>query len=234
MYEIRFYEGDYLARQRAANDDKCNAYVEHHFNSSTSQSANYCVVITGANASQTSKNWGRWYARAIGQEFDVKVGGSDGIVIGGYEGRGDYNLRFTNMPAILLEPLFVSNPQSAALIKSDAGQARLAMVLSDSIKRMFPEGGRIGFSVGHKYKTTRPNDLGASVFGGGAEADYAEAVLKQARDILEAADKPLQARELKVMQGTEVLWKQAIDEDVTVRWDPERDVLRIDEETTAG
>lgn len=228
MYEIRFYKGDYLARQKAANADKCVAYVEHHFNSSSSETANYSVVVTGSNASQTSKNWGRWYARAVAHEFDVRLGGSDGILVGGFEGRGDYNLRFTDMPALLLEPLFASHPQSAQLIKSEDGQQRLATILCDSIMRFFPNGGLIGFSVGHKYKTTNPNDRGAAIYGGGVEADYAELVLEKAKHLLEAIGQRQEAREIKVMQGNEVLWKQQVDEDANVKWDAERGILRID------
>lgn len=123
MYSVRFYEGDYPERQKKANTDECIGYVEHHFNSSSSPLANYTVVITGANASNTSKNWGRWYAQAVARELNIPLGGDNGIKIGGFDGRGDYNLKFTNMPAILLEPLFASNPQHAEWIKSDAGQA---------------------------------------------------------------------------------------------------------------
>ncbi|MCK7496526.1 MAG: hypothetical protein MZW92_40665 [Comamonadaceae bacterium] len=111
-------------------------------------------MLTGANASQTSRNWGRWYAQAVAREFGVPVGGEQGIVVGGYDGRGDYNLRFTDMPAILLEPLFASNPQHAdgysAATTARRGWRRM---LCDSIQRFFQNGGLIGFSVGHKYKT---------------------------------------------------------------------------------
>ena len=110
MYEVRFYKGDYSERQRRANADQAIAYVEHHFNSSSSPTAEYTVVITGSNASQTSRNWGRWYAQAISREFEVPDGGDAGIMVGGYSGRDDGNLRHTAMPAILLEPLFASNP----------------------------------------------------------------------------------------------------------------------------
>lgn len=185
-YKVRFYEGEYFTRQREANKDKCVAYVEHHFNSSTSPAANYSVVITGANASETSQNWGRWYAKAVADAFDAPLGGEQGIMVGGYGGRGDYNLKFTDMPAILLEPLFGSNAQQAAIIRSAEGQTKLAKILCASIKQFFPAGGLIGFSVGHKYKTSAPNDRGAAVMGGGAEADYAEVVLLNAKDMLEA------------------------------------------------
>ena len=43
------------------------------------------------------------------------------------------------MPAILLEPLFVSNPRHAEIVRSEDGQMRpRARVLVDSIKRFFP------------------------------------------------------------------------------------------------
>lgn len=37
MYEIRFYKGNYYERQQQANADRCVAYVEHHFNSTSSE-----------------------------------------------------------------------------------------------------------------------------------------------------------------------------------------------------
>jgi hypothetical protein len=227
MYEIRFYEGNYIERQRQANVDGAKAYVEHHFNSSSSTAAGYAVVITGSNASQTSRNWGRWYTQAIHREFDVPIGGDDGIKVGGYSGRGDGNLRHTAMPAILLEPLFVSNPAHAEIARSEDGQRRLAGVLVDSIKRFFPDGGLIAFSVGHKYKTSRPNDRGANVVGGGTEADLAERVLLEAQAMLQQDVAPQPGRQLRVVRGNEVLLAQTIDEDATLVFDPERGLLRI-------
>ncbi len=229
MYEVQFYQGDYLARQRAANKDKCVCYVEQHFNSSTSQSANYVVVITGSNASQTSKNWGRWYAQAVAREFDLPVAGNDGILVGGFNGRGDYNLRYTAMPAILLEPLFASNPQHAEWIRSDERQHRLAQILCESIERFFQDGGRVALSVGHKYKTSRPNDRGAAVYGGGMEAEFAEAVLQKTSQKLEGVGGIQEEREITVMQGNEMLWRQAVDADADISWDAVRGVLRINQ-----
>ena len=180
MYRVKFYDGDYRQRQMQANLDKCIAYVEHHFNSSSSPDAKYSVVIVGSNASQVSKNWGRNYASEVAQAFNSSIGGDKGILVGGFEGRGDGNLRYTNMPAILLEPLFCSNPEQAEIIKSEEGQEKLARILCNSITNFFPVGGLVGFSVGHKYKPNGSTDKGASIVGGGWEADYAEMVLKKA------------------------------------------------------
>jgi len=229
MYKVKFYRGDYLERQLRANEDNCRGYLEHHFNSSSSTTANYAVVITGYNASHTSKNWGRWYSQAVSQDFDVPIGGDNGIKVGGYNGRGDYNLKFTSMPAILVEPLFASNPQHAPWIRLENGQTRLASIICESVLRFFQEGGLIGFSVGHKYKASRPDDRGAPVYGGGWEADYAEEVLNRAKQMLETVDQPQEQREIRVIKGNEVLWAGDVDPDIEVKWDPARGILRIED-----
>jgi len=184
-YEVHEYRGNYRWRQKQANRDGCVAYVEHHFNASINQAANYTLVITGYRASETSKNWGRDYAKLVSQAFGTELGGVDGLLVGGFSGRGTGSIKYTAMPAILLEPLFVSNPEQAELVQSEAGQDKLAQCLVDSIRTTFPRGGKIGFSVGHKYKISSPNDRGAAVYGGGTEAYFAEVVLKKAKFMLE-------------------------------------------------
>ncbi len=227
IYKVRFYTGDYRDRQMDANKDKAIAYVEHHFNSFESSLASYSVVTTGANASSTSLNWGRWYAHAIAQEFGTTVGGSGGLFVGGAQGKGDGNLRYTNMPAILLEPLFASNPQQADIIRSESGQTRLARVLVESIQRFFPDGGLIAFSVGHKYKKSKPRDMGAALAGGGMEATYSEKVLLIAKTILENIETPQTSRQIRVIKGNKELLNLVIDEDDELTWDPVRGLLQV-------
>lgn len=89
------------------------------------------------------------YAEALGREFSATLGGDQGILVGGYNGRGDDNVRYTDMPAVLLEPLFGSNPAHAQWIRSEAGQTRPARVPVDSIRRFIQKGGRIAFPIGH-------------------------------------------------------------------------------------
>ena len=228
-YRIKFYKGDYFERQQAANADKAVAYVEHHFNSSASPAAGYAVVVVGSNASSSSRNWGRWYAKAVAEQFGTKVGGDQGILVGGWDGRGDGNVKHTKMPAVLLEPLFASNPQQADLIRAEAGQAALARVLAESIRRFFPDGGLVAFSVGHKYKRSSPNDRGAALSGGGTEADHAEKVLQKAEKLLcEEAAAPTQ-RMLRVMKGEQLLFETAVDEDAVLSWSSDRNLLFIPE-----
>jgi len=226
MYKVKFYKGEYLDRQRAANKDKAVAYVEHHFNSA-GPTANYALVVVGSNASQTSVNWGSWYAKAVAEQFGTQVYRPDGVARGGLDGRGDGNVKHTAMPALLLEPLFVSNPQQADIVRSASGQAALARILAESIRRFFPQGGLIAFSVGHKYKTSRPNDRGAALAGGGTEAEYAEIVLKQAAALLTEAQPEPQPRMLRVMQGEKLLFETQVDEDAVVVWSSDRHLLYI-------
>jgi len=239
MYDVRFYKGNYSWRQKQANRDKCNAYVEHHFNAA-SKTSNYAVVITGYNASETSKKWGRWYANQVGQQFSVPVAGTGGVLVGGFNGRGNGNLKHTNMPAILLEPLFVSNPTHAEWVRSDAGQNKLAKILADSIIEFFPDGSKIGFSIGHKYKSSRPKDRGAAVYGGGTEADYAEIVMEKAKVILENYDpskvtiteavteEDVSDNDIRVIKDGKELWiYKDVDEDDYVTWDEINHILYI-------
>ena len=68
-------------------------------------------------------------------------------------------------------------------------KAELAAILVATIREFFPNGGLVAFSVGHKYKTSSPNDRGAeSVLGGPPEAELAEPVLLLAATLLEKAN----------------------------------------------
>lgn len=188
MYQVRFYQGDYEERQQRANQDGCVAYLEHHFNSSDNPATAHTEVLVAGNASERSRAWGRDYAQAVAAAFGCPLGGRerDGLMVLHDGDRGVGNIERTAMPAILVEPLFVSNLEQAALIRSEEGQELLAQCLVQSVRAHFPQGGLIGFSVGHKYKTSAPRDRGAPLVGpgGGEEADYAERVLLRARDLL--------------------------------------------------
>ena len=200
-YTVKMYRGNYYDRQMAANQDNAIVYVEHHFNSCGAIGANYNVVIVGSNASRTSIEMADRYSDLIEERFGVKQWDGnysdsiDGVLPGGFGGRGNYNLKFTSMPSMLVEPLFVSCKEGASIASSHSGRSILAEVLAQTIEEAFPEGGLVAFSVGHKYKRTRPADRGASVYGedpcptdslGHNEADYAEDVLIKTAELLES------------------------------------------------
>jgi hypothetical protein len=189
MYTYKIYGGGYYSRQMAANKDGAICYFEQHFNSTTSSAANYSSVVVANNASQKSMDWAATYLSILSDSLGINPPKGGGILVGGYQGRGNFNLKFTDMPAILGEPLFVSNVEQSEIVKSPEGRQQLAQVLVNSIVTCFPDGGLVGFSVGHKYKDDKPNDRGAPVTGNdpdpndgleNVEADYAEDVLKRA------------------------------------------------------
>lgn len=184
-YTVRFYTGDYGPRQRAANRDGAICYVEQHFNSTDSASVNYSLSKVADNAGARSKRWGESYAAKVAEAFDIS---SSGISIGG---RGNANLNQTEMPAILLEPFFISNSQGSAWAHSPEKQKLLAEILVATIREQFPAGGLVALSIGHKGKTSSPSDRGAEAVSGGFEADFAELVLKNAAALLtKTVEKP--------------------------------------------
>jgi hypothetical protein len=186
-YTVIFLKGDYRARQAAAGKAKCNVYYEQHFNSS-GPSATYGCVLVANNASAKS----RQLAATIGSKSSLVIGNKNNGVVTLHPGdRGYGNIAYTAMPACLGESGFVSNPGFARWIKVVENQKALGRVVADSIKACFPDGAKIGFSVGHKYKTSNPDDRGANVSGGGSEATYAEAVLLYAKNYLEVNTDPI-------------------------------------------
>ena len=105
----------------------------------------------------------------------------------------------------------------------------LARILAESIRRFIPGGGLIAFSVGHKYKTSSPNDRGAALAGGGTEADHAEKVLEKAAKLLTDEAAAPAPRTLRVMQGDRLLFETVVDEDAVVSWSSDRNLLFIPE-----
>ena len=188
-YTVRFFTGDYIARQQAANEAKAIVYVEQHFNSSSDPKSRGVEVVVADNASTKSRQLGTAYAKRIAFDLGVPLRHAPGgLLVGGCEGRGNGNLKYTAMPAVLLETCFASNGLEAQYIRDPFKHKVMAKALADVIRDHFPDGGLVAFSVGHKYKTSSPSDRGAPVEGGGFEADYAEAVLTLAAHLL-AEDK---------------------------------------------
>ncbi len=189
-YRVKFYEGTYRERQTKANADGAVLFVAHHLNSAHPQ-ANYVLCNVASNASDRSKAIAAYYVRQVAAAFGLPHWGSDGVCVGGMGGRGDSQLRLARCPAILPEPLFVSNPESAAIVRTEHGRQALAECLADTIRHYVPVGWLIAFSVGHAGNPANPGDRGAVVFAKPneapmSEADAVEDILMRAKDLLEA------------------------------------------------
>lgn len=179
-YEVKFYRGDYRARQMESNSDGAVCYIEGHYNGHPSTTANYAMVVIATNASSLSERWGRAYSAAAARKFGIR---DNGTKRGGWDGRGNGNLIHTAMPAILVEPFFITNPKGSewAMQRQDV----LASLMAVSIMEHFP-GGLVAMSVGHKYKTSHPSDRGVKSHHGKMEADLVEPVMERAATILRA------------------------------------------------
>lgn len=75
--------------------------------------------------------------------------------------------------------------------------------------------------------SSRPNDRGAALAGGGTEADHGEKVLEQAAALLTEAQPAPQARTWRVMQGEKLLFEAQVDEHAVVVWSSDRHLLFI-------
>lgn len=175
-YQVKFYKGDYSIRQQTANHDKAICYYEQHFNSHLKTSSSGIEILIADNASDTTRRWAEILAEKFYEVLGTRLRHGNGILEVKRGSRGYWNLARTNMPAVLAEPLFVSNPDEVKILKENINE--LGLAISTSIKEIFTEGGLVAFSVGHKYKTSSPNDRGAKVIGENRyEADYAEELL---------------------------------------------------------
>lgn len=214
LYKAKQYSGEYKTRQLAANKDKAVAYVEFHANGSDSRTPNYALAVVADNASGTSQRWGKWWSAKIAEVFGNR---DNGIVIGGFGGRGNHNLKFTDMPAILLEPFFITSQEGAMWAKRRVEDQ--AQVLVASIRQFFPQGGLVALSLGHKGKPSKPHDRGVQSLSGEWEADLMEPVLLRAKALLEAAEEEPEPEEpdVPIPVDKPAPWAEA-----AVKWAVER------------
>lgn len=209
-YIMKVFSGDYPDRQRDANAWGAAAYYEQHCNAlqydSDGVKDNHCLTIVAHNASLISFKWASLLSsyseqmRASGPLFPGKRvdGGSPfpGVLQRAHKEAGDYNLRFTDMPAILGEQRYVSDITQCTYILSDEGILDTAMGVAESIRHIFPDGGKIALSIGHLGKERHPYDRGAPCAKGvpnprgWAEGEINEAIIDQVVILLSDDDAP--------------------------------------------
>jgi N-acetylmuramoyl-L-alanine amidase len=154
-----FLSGDYVqpknhhvdhpnARQFEAVNRQCLCVVEFHFNSSIVSSASGAEVHY-QDGDTDSKKFAdvMWEALSNLGLSPTSDGPVISTAIRTRSGWIDYYI----MPAIVLEPLFLSNRTSATWLHGNEGN--LAHAIAEGIKTAFPDGGRIGLSAGHSGKS---------------------------------------------------------------------------------
>jgi hypothetical protein len=171
-YPVVWLRGDYvrpnLDRQAQAEQAGCALALDFHFNSNgSSASGGEIWHKPGDDASHQLALALRDALAQVGLPLrNPAVRSATGNTRAGF-------VRHYPCPAVLLEPLFVSNPTQAAWIHNNGHLLALGEAIAAAVKAALPTGGVVGLSVGHRYKR-RPGDEGAGCVRGDSEADHAE------------------------------------------------------------
>jgi hypothetical protein len=167
-----FLTGDYATRikprQNQAAAEGCALTIDFHFNSNGSTAIGGEVYYKDDDAKSKS------FAKAVIDVFrslNLPDHGDPLKPAGG--SRAGFILDYQN-PAVLLEPLFISNVTQAKWIQDAANLAALGQGIARAIKANTSDGDKIGLSVGHLGKDSAPEDRGAKHAIDGWEADYAK------------------------------------------------------------
>jgi N-acetylmuramoyl-L-alanine amidase len=189
--KVVWLKGDYTGknkeRQRQAAKEKCDIVIEFHFNSADDKAASGTEV------------WHRRYSMFSRRLASIL---HDKITALGFKPRGVKSAVPTSRAAfinaypttclvVLLEPCFVSNRSDAEKLHQGGFIDKLANAIVSGIQdflktvihRQFVV---IGLSVGHRHKTSSPNDKGAPCVLGDWEADHAEALAKKVAAFLQS------------------------------------------------
>ena len=167
-----FLTGDYATRMKPrqiqAKSEKCALTIDFHFNSNGSTAIGSEVYFKDGDSKS------RDFAKAVIDVFRALNLPDHGDPLKpASEGRAAFILAY-DCPAVLIEPLFISNPTQAAWIRDANNLASLGQGIARAIKLKTTAGDKIGLSVGHFGKDSAPDDRGAKHAIEGWEADYAK------------------------------------------------------------
>lgn len=160
------YTGKRLERQTQAKESKCDIVLSFHFNASLSPNAAGAEVYY--NRKRGAKEIAEKLLSVIVSILNVPNRGAKPSA-----GTRAAFIENYHCPTVLLEPLFITNPSEARLVHDLPTIQRLARAIAKTVFGRFK---CIGIDVGHKFKTSNPNDRGARcVFSQGCtEAFHAE------------------------------------------------------------
>ena len=189
MRKITWLTGEYANvnnRQDQAAQRGCAVTIDFHFNGNGSDAKGGEVWYKPGDAK----------AKALGQAI-VDAYGSLGLPFHGTEplkeavpGNRASFIRHYNNPAILIEPLFVTNPgaNQAGWIHEKSNVQALAQKIAEALgAATTDENSLVGLSIGHIYKPSSPGDTGVDCIRGDTEADHARAVAEAVGSILTGA-----------------------------------------------
>lgn len=186
-YNVLNLTGDYSKREYDANTLGAAMVWHQHFNS-FNETTSYAMVEIAEPVTDREMQVALEVAAAYNTLLGGGLGDGDGMrILKGGE-RAEYIID-GNKEAYISEPAFVSNPTQAAWLLVPENLRKIAEINVEAIKRHYPDGSTIALSIGHKYKTTAPNDRGAAVYGSNVtEADLNEQVITWMVEMLQNSE----------------------------------------------
>ena len=184
VFQPIYLYGDYVIahgkgghdRQQLALDQCCLCVVEFHFNSATAAARGGEVHHQPGVADSLSFAQDMWAELAAG---GLPAHGTAPVKSTTVATRSAW-IDYYAMTAIVLEPLFISNQAQADWLHANADT--LAALIAAGIMGHYPNGGRIGLSAGHAYKSTA--DSGAPCVNSDTEADHTVDMVQRVAEIL--------------------------------------------------
>lgn len=186
MRKITWLTGDYAnvtTRQEQAAQRGCAVTVDFHFNGN----------------GPTAKGGEVWYkpgnakAKALGQAIidayaalDLPFHGDEPLKEAVQGNRASF-IRHYACPAVLIEPLFVSNPSAdqAGWIHDDSNVQALATKIAAALEDATEDDDSlVGLSIGHLYKPSARGDTGVDCVRGDTEAKHARALAEAVATVL--------------------------------------------------
>ncbi|MFA0748568.1 N-acetylmuramoyl-L-alanine amidase family protein [Fervidibacter sp.] len=170
---VVWLKGDYVGnheRQRQASKANCRLVLSFHFNAADPKAQGSEVFSNGKGDADYIA------AKLLHLITDILGTRSRGVKPAAGSRAGF--LRFYPCPAVLMEPCFITNPEEANLVHDVQIVRQLGEAIADALVKWLPYDATVGLDIGHKFKTSQPNDRGARCFYGDFEADHAEQLAK--------------------------------------------------------
>lgn len=120
---------DLSERARIANDARADVFVSLHLNGSSKTEAAGTSTYYFASGNRYSRK-GKRLAELIQGELLSSLGRKDNKV----RGKNFTVLRTTKMPAVLVEPVFITNPEEERLLREEAFRQKIAVAVFDGVQ----------------------------------------------------------------------------------------------------
>ncbi len=156
--------GDYADRIRVAIAANAVMQAQWHINSG---GGHYALVEVNEAASSGLKACAAEIAGDFAHVFGIGAG--DVRVL--YPGDRGHGCLGSTLPGMVLEPAFGDVADQAALLRTLPVQDMLAQIFARRVRQHYPENATISDNLGHRGKTSSPDDRGAAMAPDGTPND---------------------------------------------------------------